>query len=188
MKAHSSNSPLLKHTTTGSFETAMVVTCLLSLLAVPALARDPVAEYGIRVTTGSVVQKGWEKGLVRNEKTLKQWYWSPIVDFTQGTRRNGPPVATKRTHYVKPSHVPFSELQKQMAADSAKAALQANTNTSLAFSPNGSQNNLQGKLIKQPKVASYGQPYSSSAYPSVSADLAQTAVSAKLARKPGAYQ
>lgn len=158
----------------------------LAILMAAATCAPSRAETGrkVRVTTGSYEVAGWEQNLVKGNRNLRHFNWSPVTSFVQGTKTvtvvKGPDmneVRVTRPHksvYVRPIHIP-TVIPRQVATPVAVNLSSRDVSAKLSRSveptrkpevsaklaAGKSEERLQGELRapKQPELAVYPDLY-----------------------------
>jgi hypothetical protein len=126
---------------------------------IPDVEQVPASEMrpGVRYITGSYKISGWEDQLVKGDKNLKHWNWSPIVGYTQSSpsRHTGKGateapimVPQQRSYYIKPTHIPTLVAAAVPLHVPVRATHPAVTSTSANL--HFSTNNLSGNLLRKP--------------------------------------
>jgi hypothetical protein len=142
----------------------------------------------MRVTTGSVEVRGWERGLIERSPNLARWHWDPLYSTTQGyvtAPTVAPPLGSRypkpihvntvrppQSRSAKPTHIPFNLPTQENAREDVLAhrldrpnqvSARENTATYLKWKdrPISLDKTVSGELQKKPSedVATYGEAY-----------------------------
>ncbi len=148
----------------------------------------------MRVTTGSVEIKGWEKDLIKRSPNLARWHWDPLYANTQGYLKAGrtpmpvhdskpgshyvqsthvPTIISARSHYIKPIHaatnVPVQEhLQGEVRNQNTHQSVSESTSARLTVRLNSDDKEVAGELLTKSdnQIATYGKIYDTSPHSS----------------------